>query len=227
MESNSYRVDRVCVYVCVQLDRGIRNERKMKTRTVLLSVVLVLQFTVLLVPESDAFTKVSYPTAFAILTAAVKFKALWIKAFLGLRQMGYFRHHKGPQAVEGPPLHHYPRYRRSVTPQTFKPEDLMAAWEELEKASGRRLKFDEASCARAGKMGQKQLPMWVKILQSEFMTRISDAEYSTLVSGLIGAMTGDPLACQFTKIITANLVKAAVPVQVEIEPISSEESSKL
>lgn len=59
-----------------------------------------------------------------------------------------------------------------------------------------------------------------------FFHRISDAEYSTLVSGLIGAMTGDPLACQFTKIITANLVKAAVPVQVEIEPISSEESSR-
>lgn len=84
---------------------------------------------------------------------------------------GYFRHHRGPYAVVGPPLHHYPRYRRSVTPEEFKPEDLMAAWEELEKASGRKLKFDEASCAKAGKMGRKELPLWVKILQSEFTSR--------------------------------------------------------
>ena len=62
----------------------------MKTVTVLLCIVVVLQFSALFVQETGAFSKVSYPTAFAIITAAVKFKALWVKAYLGLRQMGKY-----------------------------------------------------------------------------------------------------------------------------------------
>ena len=69
---------------------------------------------------------------------------------------------------------HFARYKRSSdreTPQVFNPDDLMAAWKELESAAGRELYFDEESCAKASKSDRKQLPLWGKLLQSEFVSR--------------------------------------------------------
>ncbi|CAG7716684.1 unnamed protein product [Allacma fusca] len=115
----------------------------------------------------------------------------------------FFRNYRLPMAYSGPPLHHYPRYRRSLSSELFIDEQLLSAWQQLESVSGRKLIFDDRSCFVASKSnGMQKLSTWRKLLSTETILRLNNQEYSSLVSALIGFMTRDPAACQFAKMAT-------------------------
>jgi len=61
----------------------------MRTGSFLAVLLLLLDLVVLFEPaESLSFVKISIPTAFALITAAVKIKAIILKILFGLRALG-------------------------------------------------------------------------------------------------------------------------------------------
>jgi len=172
-------------------------------------IIWVVVLDLLFVTDAIGFIKLSVPTAFALITATVKIKALLIKILLGLRAYGVrgiiVRGKRSTDSMDF-----------SSGPTIMDKYELLSSWLQIQSALGQPLNFDLNACLHATKpdYASQRFGDYEKLLQEVYSDSREQTNYSLWVSEIIGSLTGRAEACHLFK---DELSLAINSVQDEIE----------